>query len=135
MHVVRPGIRVLGCKFMDWLLSWGDKWESGMYAKCNDSNSVKVLFGEMSRRVDVVSWNSIISACSCCGQSVEALSFFRDMMIDGIVPNTYTFVSVLQTYEEPSYLVFGKELHAYLLKSDLYLDKYVANALIVRKFV
>ncbi|GJR16778.1 monodehydroascorbate reductase [Tanacetum coccineum] len=108
---------------MDWLLSWGDKWESGMYAKCNNSNSTKVLFGEMSGRVDVVLWNSIISACSGCSQSVELLSLFRDMMIDGVVPNTYTFVAALQACEEPSYLVFGKELHAYLLKSDLYLDK------------
>ncbi|GJX51332.1 pentatricopeptide repeat-containing protein [Tanacetum coccineum] len=103
----------------------------GMYAKCNDSNSAKVLFREMSGRVDVVSWNSIISACSGCGQSVEALSLFRDMLIDGVVPNTYTFVAALQACEEPSYLVFGKELHAYLLKSNLYLDKYVANALII----
>nr|GEU33802.1 pentatricopeptide repeat-containing protein At3g63370, chloroplastic [Tanacetum cinerariifolium] len=102
----------------------------GMYVKCNDSNSAKVLFREMSGRVDTVSWNSIISACSGCGQSVEALSLFRDMLIDGVVPNTYTFVATLQACEE-SYLVFGKELHAYLLKSDLYLDKYVANALIV----
>ncbi|GKB17304.1 pentatricopeptide repeat-containing protein [Tanacetum coccineum] len=107
--MVRPGIGVLGCKLMDWLLSWGDEWESGMYAKCNDSNLVKVLFGEMSGRVDVVSWNSIILACSGCGQSVEVLSLFRDMMIDEIVPNTYTFVAAFQACEEPSYLVFGKD--------------------------
>lgn len=103
----------------------------GMYAKCGDSDSAKILFREMSGRGDVVSWNSIISACSGCGQSVEALSLFRDMLIDGVVPNTYTFVAALQACEESSYLVFGRELHAYLLKSNLSQDKYVANALIV----
>ncbi|PWA89655.1 pentatricopeptide repeat-containing protein [Artemisia annua] len=103
----------------------------GMYAKCGDSDSAKVLFGEMSGRADVVSWNSIITACLACGESMEGLRLFREMLVDGVVPNTYTFVAALQACEESSYLVFGKELHAYLLKSDLYQDKYVANALIV----
>ncbi|CAI9288531.1 unnamed protein product [Lactuca saligna] len=103
----------------------------GMYAKCNDSNSAMLLFEKMSGKADVVSWNSIISSYSASGKTVEALRLFREMQIAGVVPNTYTFVAVLQACEESPYLVFGKELHAFLLKSNLYLDMFVANALVV----
>ncbi|KVI11620.1 Pentatricopeptide repeat-containing protein [Cynara cardunculus var. scolymus] len=103
----------------------------GMYAKCNDSNSAMVVFESMSDEANVVSWNSIISAYSAAGKSAEALKLFREMQISRVVPNTYTFVATLQACEELSYMVFGKELHAFLLKSDLYFDMFVANALLV----
>ncbi|GKC15688.1 pentatricopeptide repeat-containing protein [Tanacetum coccineum] len=67
----------------------------------------------------------------CCGQSVEAVILFKRYADRRGCANTLYFCCALQACEEPSYMVFGKELHAYLLKSDLYLDKYVANALIV----
>ncbi|KAF5782411.1 putative tetratricopeptide-like helical domain superfamily, DYW domain-containing protein [Helianthus annuus] len=101
-----------------------------MYAKCNDSDSAKMLF-ERSEKTDVVSWNSIISACSASGQASEALRLFREMHVVRVVPNSYTFVATLQACEESLYLVFGKELHAFLLKSDLYQDTRVKNALVV----
>ncbi|KAK1420745.1 hypothetical protein QVD17_22588 [Tagetes erecta] len=103
----------------------------GMYAKCNDSYSAKMLFERLTEKTDVVSWNSIISACSTSGQSSEALRLFREMQINRVVPNTYTFVATLQACEESLSLVFGKELHAFLLKSDLYQHTHVTNALVV----
>nr|XP_043611491.1 pentatricopeptide repeat-containing protein At3g63370, chloroplastic [Erigeron canadensis] len=103
----------------------------GMYAKCGDLNSAKMLFEEMSEKADVVSWNSISLAYLSLGQYAEALRVFRDMQIAQVVPNTYTFVATLQACEKSSYVMFGKEIHAFLLKSDYYLDRYVGNALVV----
>ncbi|KAL4588130.1 hypothetical protein LXL04_001010 [Taraxacum kok-saghyz] len=103
----------------------------GMYAKCNDSSSAMLMFKLISEKADVVSWNSIISSYSASGKTMEALRLFREMQITGVLPNTYTFVAILQACEDSSYLTYIKELHAFILKSDLYLDMYVANALVV----
>ncbi|KAI3742629.1 hypothetical protein L1987_60318 [Smallanthus sonchifolius] len=103
----------------------------GMYAKCNDSNSAKMLFGRLDEKTDVVSWNSIISAYSASGESLEALRLFRELPIFTVVPNAYTFVATLQACDEPLYLVFGEEIHAFLLKSEIYRDMHVTNALVV----
>ncbi|KAL8260279.1 hypothetical protein R6Q59_028232 [Mikania micrantha] len=103
----------------------------GMYAKFNDSNSANMLFERRNEKTDVVSWNSIISACSASGMSSEALRLFREMQVIRVVPNEFTFVATLQACEESSYLIFGKELHAFLLKSVLYQDTQVTNALVV----
>ncbi|KAK9069021.1 hypothetical protein SSX86_013137 [Deinandra increscens subsp. villosa] len=104
----------------------------GMYAKCNDSNSAKKLFERLDEKTDVVSWNSVISACSVSGQASEALRLFREMQMVRISPNTYTFVAILQACEQSLYPVnYGKELHAFVLKSDMYQEMHVINALVV----
>ncbi|XP_076894809.1 pentatricopeptide repeat-containing protein At3g63370, chloroplastic-like [Bidens hawaiensis] len=103
----------------------------GMYAKCKDSNLAKLLFEKLDERTDVVSWNSIISAYSASGLSLEALKLFREMQTYNVLPNVYTFVATLNACDESLYLIFGKELHAFLLKSGLYQDTHVTNALIV----
>ncbi|KAA8550816.1 hypothetical protein F0562_002500 [Nyssa sinensis] len=102
-----------------------------MYVKCNDLCEAMQLFDRRSEREDVVSWNSIISAFSANGQSMEALRLFREMQEAGLTPSTYTFVAVLQACEEPSFGKFGKEIHATILKSSHYFDVYVVNALLV----
>lgn len=103
----------------------------GMYIKCNDLNAAMLLFDRQGEREDVVSWNTIISAHSADGQSIEALRFFREMQRANVAPSTYTFVAALQACEESSLARFGMEIHAAILKSIHYLDIYVVNALVV----
>ncbi|KAL6970019.1 hypothetical protein U1Q18_029727 [Sarracenia purpurea var. burkii] len=98
---------------------------------CNSLNMATLLFDGMSKREDVVSWNSIISAYSANGQSMEALRVFREMQKAALIPSTYTFVSALQACEDMSLGKVGMEIHANVLKSNHHLDLYVANALLV----
>ncbi|KAK9281811.1 hypothetical protein L1049_004717 [Liquidambar formosana] len=101
-----------------------------MYAKWDDLDGAKRLFERMTERVDVVSWNSIISAYSANGQSIEALRLFREMHMAGVATNTYTFVAALRACEQPFFRNLGREIHAAILKSNHQLDVYVANALV-----
>ncbi|XP_010087106.2 pentatricopeptide repeat-containing protein At3g63370, chloroplastic [Morus notabilis] len=101
-----------------------------MYAKCGDLNGARKLFDLISKRDDIVSWNSIIFACSSNGQAVEALEYFREMQKLNVSTNTYTFVSALQACEDPVSMKSGREIHASILKSSHCYDIYVGNALL-----
>lgn len=102
----------------------------GMYTRCNDLNGARQLFDRIAKKEDVVSWNSMISAYSSNGQSIKALGLFGEMQKANLVPNTYTFVAVLQTCDDPSFIKQGMLIHATVLKSCYHMDVFVANALI-----
>ena len=102
----------------------------GMYTKCNDLNGARQVFDRMTEREDVVSWNSMISAYSSNGESIEALRLFGEMQKANLSPNTYTFVAALQACEDSSFIKQGMFIHAAVLKSCHYIDVFVANALI-----
>lgn len=102
----------------------------GMYTKCNDLNGARQLFDRMLEKEDVVSWNSMISAYSSNGQSVEALRLLGEMQKSGLAPNSYTFVAALQACEDSSFSKQGMLIHATILKSGYHVDIFVVNALI-----
>ncbi|KAK0581232.1 hypothetical protein LWI29_011599 [Acer saccharum] len=101
-----------------------------MYAKCYDLDKARQLFDRMGEKEDVVLWNSMISAYSAYGLSIEALGLLRDMQKTGHVTNSYTAVASLQACENSLFRKTGMEIHAAILKSSQNLDVYVANALI-----
>ncbi|KAL5796635.1 hypothetical protein ACOSQ2_001455 [Xanthoceras sorbifolium] len=101
-----------------------------MYAKCYDLDKAMQLFDRTGEKEDVVLWNSMISAYSAYGLSIEALGLLRDMQKTSQVTNSYTFVAALQACENSLFRKMGMEIHAAILKSSQNLDVYVANALI-----
>ncbi|KAJ0110388.1 hypothetical protein Patl1_03288 [Pistacia atlantica] len=101
-----------------------------MYAKCHELVKAKQLFDKVGKTEDVVLWNSIISAYSANGYSMEALDVFRNMQKGGLVTNSYTFVAALQACEDSLFKKLGMEIHAAILKSSHKLEVYVGNALI-----
>ncbi|OVA03459.1 Pentatricopeptide repeat [Macleaya cordata] len=103
----------------------------GMYAKCDDFNRAAQLFDRVTEKGDVVSWNSIISAYSNNGQGLEALRLFRRMQKSGVTMNSFTIVAALQACEKPSFMKFGMEIHAALLRSNRELHVIEINALVV----
>lgn len=65
-----------------------------MYAKCSDLLAAKGIFSCISKR-DVVSWTSIIVGMAQHGQAKEALSFYDEMVKDGVKPNEVTFLGLI----------------------------------------
>ncbi|RWW45341.1 hypothetical protein BHE74_00048833 [Ensete ventricosum] len=102
-----------------------------MYAKCGRFGSARRLFERMDEERDVVSWNSIISACLQDGQFFEVLTLFTEMQRASVPMNSYTTVGVLQACAELSLPRLGMEMHASLLKKDAKLEIYECNALVV----
>ncbi|XP_074283864.1 pentatricopeptide repeat-containing protein At3g63370, chloroplastic [Silene latifolia] len=101
-----------------------------MYAKCEDTDGARSLFGRIKDKSDIVLWNSILSAYSAKGRAVEVISLLREMQRSGVKMNSFTYVCALQTCGEPLRRL-GMELHAAILKSNDIMHLFVANALLV----
>ncbi|CAK8564329.1 unnamed protein product [Lathyrus sativus] len=67
---------------------------SAMYAKCGSLADGYLIFWRMSAR-DVISWNAMISGLSQNGHGNKALELFQKMLLEGIEPDSVTFVNLL----------------------------------------
>ncbi|KAH6834651.1 Tetratricopeptide repeat superfamily protein [Perilla frutescens var. hirtella] len=65
-----------------------------MYAKCGNIRIARWIFDKMEFQ-DTVSWTSIIMAYASHGHARDAISFFTKMEIEGIKPNSGSFLAVL----------------------------------------
>ncbi|KAL2478867.1 Pentatricopeptide repeat-containing protein [Forsythia ovata] len=78
---------------------------------------------------DIVSWNTIFGGClkfSCD----NIPGFWHRMITEGVVPDEYTYSSVLTGMAEVSNLEFGLQVHARLVKSGHGSEMCVGNSLV-----
>lgn len=65
-----------------------------MYAKCGYIRVARWIFYKMEFQ-DTVSWTAMIMAYAMHGHAREAISFFKKMEIEGVKPNSRSFLAVL----------------------------------------
>ncbi|KAH6799866.1 Pentatricopeptide repeat superfamily protein [Perilla frutescens var. hirtella] len=65
-----------------------------MYAKSGLLGKAMDIFNKLESK-DVKSWTAMISGCGVNGEADEAITLFRRMEEEGIVPNEVTFLTVL----------------------------------------
>lgn len=99
---------------------------SHQHVKFNLLEEAQVLFDKMSER-NVVSWTTLISAYSNAKLNDRAMSFLVFIFRVGVVPNMFTFSSVLRACER---LYDLKQLHSWIMKVGLESDVFVRSALI-----
>ncbi|EEF40651.1 pentatricopeptide repeat-containing protein, putative [Ricinus communis] len=80
-----------------------------MYARCGVVEAARTLFLSMPC-VDSVSWNAMIAALGQHGYGVQAIELFEEMLIEGILPDRITFLTVLSAC---SHAGLVKEGHRY----------------------
>lgn len=68
------------------------------------------------REKNVISWTSVISACGDNGQAARSLSFFTEMLLEGVEPNEYTLTSVLSACCVMLTLALGAQIHSLSIK-------------------
>ncbi|XP_057857107.1 pentatricopeptide repeat-containing protein At3g12770-like [Cryptomeria japonica] len=100
-----------------------------MYAKCSSAEDARQVFNEMATR-DVISWTSMIAAYVQNGHNNEALSYFYQMQLDGVKPDSLALVSVLSGCASAAALQEGQKMHNYIIKNGFELDVLVGNSLI-----
>ncbi|XP_071711969.1 pentatricopeptide repeat-containing protein At2g27610-like [Rutidosis leptorrhynchoides] len=100
-----------------------------MYCKTNSINDARQVFDKMPQR-NLISWTTLISSYSQLGMSVEALDCFRSMVVDGCVPNHYSYVSALSACASLAVLKTGKEIHARIVRFEEKLNNFVENSLV-----
>ncbi|KAL9239911.1 hypothetical protein vseg_014183 [Gypsophila vaccaria] len=130
------------------------------YSKCNDSGYARHVFDEMSQRDlyswnsmlsglcgvgklddaqnlfdemperNVVSWNNMISGFVKVGDYEKALDMCGMMVLEGLLPNRFTFGSVFSACGALGEVGFGKSCHGLAIKVGVSENMFVGNALI-----
>nr|POF05720.1 pentatricopeptide repeat-containing protein [Quercus suber] len=76
-----------------------------------------------------ISWNSIIAGFADCG-SVHALEFVDMMHREGLKLDEFTFPCALKSCACRGFLVIGKQIHCYVVKSGYEYNCYTVSALV-----
>lgn len=98
-----------------------------MYVKFGLLREAQDLFDQMPER-NVVAWTTMISAyASSSSLKHKALEFLVLMIRDGVMPNMYTYSSVLRACHDLSIL---RPIHCSIIKVGLESDVYVRSSLI-----
>ncbi|KAG1361199.1 pentatricopeptide repeat-containing protein, mitochondrial-like [Cocos nucifera] len=79
-----------------------------MYAKCGCLGMACELFDGIVKK-NLVSWNVMIMGLAIHGKASECLELFSEMLKDGLIPNSLTFVGVLSACAHAGWLEKGKE--------------------------
>ncbi|KAL5816283.1 hypothetical protein ACOSQ3_024661 [Xanthoceras sorbifolium] len=102
----------------------------GMYWKCGDVKDAIQLFEKMCER-DLVSWNTMISGVCQSVDYLGSLVIFRRMIDEYFVfPNRVSCLSALASCASIEALIYGREIHGYLVKSGLDVDEFLISGLI-----
>lgn len=100
------------------------------YSRCDDIASARTLFDTMPER-DIVSWNSMIAGYSQAGFYEECKALYREMLNSSVLrPDGVTAVSVLQACGQSNDIVFGMEVHKFVIESQIKMDLCLCNAFI-----
>ncbi|KAF5930287.1 hypothetical protein HYC85_031160 [Camellia sinensis] len=83
-----------------------------MYSGPGEMDSAKKVFDEMPRR-DLVTWNALIFCYSKCGMGHVGVELFRQMGIEGVISDGYTYAIVLNEFASRSQ-VFGGNASAFI---------------------
>ncbi|OWM72272.1 hypothetical protein CDL15_Pgr018157 [Punica granatum] len=101
-----------------------------MYAKCGRVEYALSLFESMIPRRDSVSWNTMISGYTQGGLNKAAQSLFREMLKGSLECSAVTLLAVLPSCDSPEFLIFGRLIHCWKLKSGFSYNNLVVNSII-----
>ncbi|KAK4784670.1 hypothetical protein SAY86_019038 [Trapa natans] len=102
---------------------------SDAYAKCKSLKDVEKVF-KFSEDKDLISWTTILTACTQCSDEVRALSFFSRMREEGFLPNEYAYSSLLTACSSLCFFDFGRQIHGLVYKARMDCERCIESALI-----
>ncbi|XP_068660697.1 pentatricopeptide repeat-containing protein At4g15720-like [Aristolochia californica] len=103
-----------------------------MYGKSNNTDDARRVFDEMVER-NIISWSSMISAYAQNARGHEALELFRDLLNEyslELLPNQFTYASVLNACASLGSLAAGRASHAAIIRRLHHMNEVVASALV-----
>ncbi|KAJ3683503.1 hypothetical protein LUZ60_013730 [Juncus effusus] len=100
------------------------------YSRNQEFEMAKIIFQNIEER-NIVTWCSIISCYVKNNQFDSALKSFISMILEGIIPNEFTFSTALAACGfSPKSIEFGKQLQGLIIKYNFISDLRVINSLI-----
>ncbi|KAJ4714673.1 Pentatricopeptide repeat-containing protein, partial [Melia azedarach] len=99
------------------------------YAKYERVKQAYQIFNDMSPR-NTISWNTMISGFLLNCFPVEGLKLFSELLMSELRPDVYTLSIALSICASISSLRHGKQVHGYIMRSNLFSTTSLGNALI-----
>ncbi|KAK4781575.1 hypothetical protein SAY86_015677 [Trapa natans] len=87
------------------------------------------VFKDVPQEHNVVCWNAVISAAVANGENQAALAYFQQMCHGALMPNSFTFSSVVTACTAVRDLQKGKAVHGWIVKCNSE-DIFVGTSLI-----
>eukprot|EP01018_Ginkgo_biloba_P002796 Gb_01184 [translate_table: standard] len=100
-----------------------------MYVNCGSLVNARQVFDNWPEQ-NMYSWNVMIRGYVLHGCCVDALTLFYQMQHVGILPDSFTFTSVLKACAGLLDLQQGKDIHDYIIRCGFESDGLLGNALI-----
>jgi pentatricopeptide repeat protein len=100
-----------------------------MYAKCGSMEDAQSVFNKILHR-DVVTWTAMILGHVKCGEGHTSLKLFRKMQAEGVQPDSFTFVGVLNACASLVALEEGRSVHEQIIRSGYESVTFVGNSLV-----
>lgn len=102
-----------------------------MYVKCVGTCLAEKMFEEVPVPIrDVVTWNTIIGAVAKSERPERALDYFLKMSNGGVLPNTSTYLSLINCCIGLAIPYYGEVIHAKVVKNAFAFDVFVGSALV-----
>ncbi|XP_057970085.1 pentatricopeptide repeat-containing protein DOT4, chloroplastic-like [Malania oleifera] len=98
-----------------------------MYADCGSIQHARAFFDKMPLK-DTISWTAMVQAYVKNGGFNEGLKLCRQMIAEGLKPDSLTVSSILPACARVAAHKNGKEIHGYLLRNGIDLNLAVQNA-------
>lgn len=99
----------------------------GMYTNFDCVESAHNIFSKM-HKLDMVSWNTLISAFIQGKMMDQAWELFGHMQQTKIKPNSFTMVSILAACRNESFFNIGRSIHGYVIRQRLELNSALCTA-------
>ncbi|RRT44410.1 hypothetical protein B296_00051510 [Ensete ventricosum] len=100
-----------------------------MYMKTGAVEDGCMVFDAMMEH-DTISWNSLLSGFHSGSSCDKGLRIFIGMLIQNIMPNTYTYISILRSCTSLKDARYGAQVHAHIFKSNLSGDSFLGRSLV-----
>lgn len=100
-----------------------------MYSKCHRMEDAVKVSNQTPER-DVFLWTAIISGFIQNTKVKEAIAALSEMVMSGIVPNNFSYSTILNASSSILSLELGEQVHSRVIKAGLEDDISVGNALI-----
>ncbi|KAG7530075.1 Pentatricopeptide repeat [Arabidopsis thaliana x Arabidopsis arenosa] len=100
-----------------------------MYGKCASLDDAAKVFDEMRDRT-AFAWNALIGAYVSNGEPASALSIYRNMRVEGVPLDLYSFPVLLKACGKLRDIRTGSELHCMLVKLGFNSTGFIVNALV-----
>ncbi|EXB68021.1 hypothetical protein L484_009628 [Morus notabilis] len=100
-----------------------------LYVKCSDLRTAHKFF-LTTKRENVVLWNVMLVAYGQLENLGKSFRIFRQMLIEGVIPNDFSYPSILRTCTAVGELDLGEQIHTQAIKTGFQFNIYVCSVLI-----